>query len=110
VATFFAVLFIGFLQGVGTGIFLSLVLLIYHNTHPKIDVLGKMKEPGVYKNIAMHKDAVEFEHILIIRFGDSLFFANAGYFADQVRNLTYPVFRNSIALGTNFGHIWRVTY
>ena len=89
VATFSAVLFIGVLQGVGTGIFLSLGLLVYHNTHPKIDVLGEMKEPGVYKNIALHKDAVEFEHILIIRFGDSLFFANAGYFADQVRNLAY---------------------
>ena len=89
VATFLAVLFIGVLQGVGIGIFLSLGLLVYHNTHPKIDVLGKMKEPGVYKNIALHKDAVQFEHILIIRFGDSLFFANAGYFADQVRNLAY---------------------
>jgi len=22
----------------------------------------------------------------------------------------YPVFRNSIALGANFGHIWSVTY
>ena len=86
--TFSAVLFIGVLQGVGAGIFLSLALLIYHNTHPKIDVLGQMQEPGVYKNIALHKDAVEFEHILIIRFGDSLFFANAGYFVDQVRKLS----------------------
>lgn len=49
--TFSAVLFIGVLQGLGIGFFLSLVLLVYHNTHPKIDVLGKMKEPGVYKNI-----------------------------------------------------------
>lgn len=89
VATFSAVLFIGVLQGVGAGIFLSLLLLIYHNTHPKIDILGKMKEPGVYKNIALHKNAVQFEHILIIRFGDSLFFANAGYFVDKVRDLSY---------------------
>jgi SulP family sulfate permease len=89
VVTFAAVLFIGVLQGVGTGIFLSLVLLVYHNTHPKIDVLGKMKEPGVYKNIALHPDAVQFENILIIRFGDSLFFANANYFVDEVRDLSY---------------------
>jgi SulP family sulfate permease len=89
VVTFSAVLFLGVLQGVGTGIFLSLVLLVYHNTHPKIDVLGEMKEPGVYKNIALHPDAVQFEHILIIRFGDSLFFANANYFVDEVRNLCY---------------------
>ena len=88
-ATFSAVLIIGVLPGVGTGIFLSLGLLIYHNSHPKIDVLGSMKEPGVYKSIELHQDGVQFEDILIIRFGDSLFFANAGYFVDKVRELCY---------------------
>lgn len=89
VVTFVAVLLLGVLEGVGAGILLSLGLLIYHNTHPDFDILGKMEGADDFRSIAMHPDARQFDHILIVRFGTSLFFANANYFVDQLRHLTY---------------------
>jgi len=73
VATFLAVILVGVLEGVGLGILLSLGLLIYHNSRPKLEILGKLEGADVFKSIAIHSNARSFDHILIVRFGASLF-------------------------------------
>ncbi len=63
--------------------------MIYHNTHPKVEILGKTAREHVFKSVSLHKEAKEFDHILLVRFGASLFYANASYFVDQLRQLSY---------------------
>ncbi|HME46515.1 MAG TPA: SulP family inorganic anion transporter [Syntrophorhabdales bacterium] len=94
-AAFLGVLILGVLPGVGLGVVLSLVVLIHQASHPATAVLGKMPGQDVYRNIRRRLEAKTVPGLLIFRLDGNLFFANATYCAEQVkqaiREATTPV-------------------
>jgi high affinity sulfate transporter 1 len=94
-AAFLGVLTLGVLPGVGLGVVLSLVGLIYRASHPSTAVLGKGAGQDVYRNIRRRPEAKTIPGLLIFRLDGDLFFANATYCVEQVkhaiREATKPV-------------------
>ena len=84
IATFVATL--GFAPHLDTGILagagLAIVLYLYRTMRPRIAVLGRHPD-GTLRDALVHKLETS-EHIIVIRFDGSLFFANVPYFEDAV--------------------------
>ena len=85
-AAFMGVLVLGVLPGVAAGVVLSLVVLIYRAGHPTTAQLGKTQGEDVYRNIRRRPEARTIPGLLIFRLDGNLFFANAGYCADQIKH------------------------
>jgi SulP family sulfate permease len=81
----FGVLILGVLQGIALGVVLALILLIYHASYPEMPELGKLPGEDHFRDVALHPEAGRYSGLLIFRFENSLFFANANHFADQVK-------------------------
>lgn len=84
IATFVATL--GFAPHLDTGILLgaglAIVLYLYRTMRPRVAVLGRHPD-GTLRDAQLHKLQTS-EHIIVIRFDGSLFFANVPYFEDAV--------------------------
>lgn len=85
--TFLITLFVGIEEGVLTGVVVSLIMLIYRVSYPHIAELAWVKNTTQYRNIGRFDDLEEDERILILRLDAPLFFANADYFIDHVKQL-----------------------
>jgi SulP family sulfate permease len=85
VAAFFGVLVLGVLPGVAAGVVLSLVVLIYRAGHPTTAQLGKTEGEDVYRNILRRPEARTFPGLLIFRLDANLFFANASYCEERIK-------------------------
>jgi high affinity sulfate transporter 1 len=83
----FGVLVLGILEGVALGVILALVVLIRRVSRPPTAVLGHLPGTDAYRDIAVHQEAETLPGLLIFRFDAPIIFANAGYFADKVRQL-----------------------
>jgi high affinity sulfate transporter 1 len=86
-AALFGVLVLGILQGVALGVVLSLAVLIRRVSRPATAVLGRLPETEAYRDINAQPEAETFPGLLIFRFDAPIIFANAAYFAEQVRRL-----------------------
>jgi high affinity sulfate transporter 1 len=84
-AALFGVLILGVLEGIGLGVVLALILLIYHASYPATSELGQLPGEDHFRDISLHPEAKTHSGLLIFRFENSLFFASANHFADQVR-------------------------
>jgi len=84
-ASLLGVLVIGVLQGIGLGVVLALLFLIYRASYPRVAVLGKMEAEDDYRDVARHPDAETVPGLLIFRFGASPVFFNANHFADTLK-------------------------
>jgi high affinity sulfate transporter 1 len=69
---------LGVLQGIGLGVVLALLMLIYRTTHPQGAVLGQLPGTEAYRDVRLHPEALTFPGLLIWRAGGDLFFANIG--------------------------------
>ncbi len=69
---------LGVLQGIGLGVALSLLLLIYRTSHPYGAVLGQLPGTEAYRFIGRHSEARTFPGLVIWRLGGDLFFASIG--------------------------------
>jgi len=69
---------LGVLQGIGLGIVLSLLVLIYWTSHPRGAVLGQLPGTEAYRFIGRHPEAITFPGLLLWRLGGDLFFASIG--------------------------------
>ena len=76
---------LGVLQGIGLGVVLSLVMLIYRTAHPHGAVLGQLPSTEAYRDIRHHPEALTFPGLLIWRPGGDLFFASIGHLDDGLR-------------------------
>jgi anti-anti-sigma factor len=76
---------LGVLQGIGLGVVLALLMLIYRVSHPLDAVLGQLPGEEAYRDIKRHPEAVTFPGLLIVRSDGALFFANAGHFGQWVK-------------------------
>lgn len=82
---FLGVLVLGVLPGVAVGVGLSLVVLIYHASYPTTARLGRMPGEDVYRNVLRRPEARTIPGLVIFRLDGNLFFANAGYCAEQIK-------------------------
>jgi len=76
---------LGVPQGIGLGVVLALVMLIYRTTHPHGAVLGQLPGTEAYRDIRHHPEALTFPGLLIWRPGGDLFFASIGHLGDGLR-------------------------
>ncbi len=82
--TFIATIFFGIQEGLITGVFLSLGLVIYKSTYPHSAVLGKLPDTPYYRNLDRFPEALNRKDVLVYRFDAQLYFANINYFIDTL--------------------------
>jgi SulP family sulfate permease len=83
-ASFSAVLAIGVLPGVGVGVELSILIMIYSISNPPTSVLGRLPDTKIYGDVSRHPEAETIPGLLVFRFHASLYFFNADHFADTL--------------------------
>lgn len=86
VATAGVVVF-GVLQGILIAVGLSILFFFQRSWRPHGEVLGHDGADGGWHSVEMHPDAVELDGIVVYRWEAPLFFANAGLFMDEIREL-----------------------
>jgi SulP family sulfate permease len=84
-ASFSAVLAIGVLPGVGVGVALSILIMIYSISNPPTSVLGRLPDTKIYGDVSRHPEAETIPGLLVFRFHSSLYFFNADHFADTLK-------------------------
>jgi SulP family sulfate permease len=94
--TFLATLILGIEEGIGIGVLLSLVLVIYSSTTPHSAELGRLGKTDKFRNVERYKKAIVEPEMLIFRFDSSLYFANSDHFTTRVNSLIEK--RNSSVL------------
>ena len=85
-------LVLGVLGGIVVAIVASLVALVYRSYRPEVAVLGRSRsreadEDIGFRNVSRHRDVETFPGLVIFRFDQEIFFANATFFRDQIRHL-----------------------
>ncbi|MCB0481604.1 MAG: solute carrier family 26 protein [Flavobacteriales bacterium] len=84
VATFIATLTLGIANGIGVGVLISIVMVVYRSTYPHVAVLGRIKGTNYYRNILRFKESESVPEMMILRFDAQLFFANASFFQECI--------------------------
>jgi MFS superfamily sulfate permease-like transporter len=84
-ASFSAVLAIGVLPGVGVGVALSILTVIYYISYPPTSVLGRHPDTKIYGDVSRHPEVETIPGLLVFRFHSSLYFFNADHFADTLK-------------------------
>lgn len=82
--TFIGTLFFGIKEGIGVGVGLSLLMVIFRTSKPHIAILGRIPNTGYFRNINRFNDVEVNNEVLIIRFDSHLYFANTNYFREQL--------------------------
>lgn len=85
--TFVATLGLGIELGIGFGVVLSLVVLIYRAMRPHLAQLGRIPGTSNYRNLNRFDALEELEDTLIIRFDGPLFYGNLGFFREQLQQM-----------------------
>ncbi len=84
-ATFCITLSVGIKEGLMVGVFISIVALVYRTSKPHIAILGKLPFLDEYRNIERYNEVEIRKDVLIVRQDAQLYFANANYFAEKVK-------------------------
>jgi MFS superfamily sulfate permease-like transporter len=78
-------LVLGVLQGIGLGVVLSLLSLIYRASHPQGAVLGQLPGTEAYRDVKRHPEVRTFAGMLIWRVGGDMFFASVGHIVAGIK-------------------------
>ncbi|MFZ4518152.1 MAG: SulP family inorganic anion transporter [Microthrixaceae bacterium] len=81
------VILLGVLQGIVVAVVLAILLFFRRNWWPHGAVLGEVPEVGGWHSVKEYPEALQRDEIVVFRWEAPLFFANAGQFRDQVREL-----------------------
>jgi len=76
---------LGVLQGIGLGVVLALLTLIYLTSHPQGAELGQLPGTEAYRDVRRHPEAVTFPGLLIWRIAGDLFFASSGHISATLK-------------------------
>lgn len=85
------VLVVGVLQGIVVAVLASLVALVYRGFRPHTAVLGRLRDGAEgdedfrFRDVSRHEGLETFPGLVIFRFDQEIFFANALLFRDGVR-------------------------
>jgi len=85
--TFILTLLLGIELGVMVGVVLSLLTFLYNSSKPHVAVLGKVPDTTYYRNIERFPEIERNREMLIVRFDNQLFFGNATFFKDTIKEL-----------------------
>ena len=85
--TFLSTLIFGVQVGILTGVVLSLGLVIHRSVYPHLAELGKLPDTNYYRNLSRFPEAHDRKDALIFRFDAELYFANIGFFREQLEQL-----------------------
>lgn len=91
------VLLAGVLGGIVIAVIASLVALVYRSFTPHVAVLGRLRggeegdEDYGFRDLSRHLDGETYPGLVIFRFDQELFFANAAMFRDHIRELVIDV-------------------
>ncbi len=83
-STFLATLLLGIEYGITVGVGLSLIVLIFRTSRPYVTELGKVPNSNFYRNKNRFEEVIIENDILIFRFDAQIFYANSGYFRDNL--------------------------
>jgi len=81
---YLAVMVIGVLPGMGLGVALSILILIYRATSPNSAVLGRVAGANAFHDISLRPNLETIPGQLVFRFDASLFFASANHFEEAL--------------------------
>ncbi|MFY0686997.1 MAG: solute carrier family 26 protein [Cyclobacteriaceae bacterium] len=76
---------LGIKEGIGVGVLMSLVAMIYRSTNPHIAVLGRLPGTRDYRNIKRFKEIEQRDDVVVLRHDAQLFFANIGNFIEHIK-------------------------
>lgn len=85
--TFFATLGLGIEQGILVGVVASLLLVLHQSSRPHSAFEGRLPGTNTFRNLERYPKAQALPGVGIFRLDASLYFANAGYFKDQITRL-----------------------
>lgn len=85
--TFVSTLAFGILEGIGIGVILSLIIVIYNSSHPNIVMLGRIPETDKYRDLERYPDAKTQSNTIIVRIDSTLYFANVEYMKEKLEQL-----------------------
>lgn len=85
VAAMAGVLVFDTLPGLFIGIGVSMLLLLYRASRPRISELGRVPGTDQFTDVSTHPDNELIPGLVIVRVEAGLFFANAEYVRDQIR-------------------------
>ncbi len=86
--TFIGTLFFGIKEGIGVGVGLSLLMVIFRTSKPHVAILGRIPNTQFFRNINRFDDVEVHKEVLIIRFDSHLYFANTDYFRERLDTLS----------------------
>jgi sulfate permease, SulP family len=90
VTTAAVVVLVGVEQGIILAMIMSLLRIVQHSYHPSTAVLVKESETGVWQLTPPVPGAMTEPGLAVYRFGAPLFYANAGRFSDEIREIVGP--------------------
>jgi MFS superfamily sulfate permease-like transporter len=77
---------LGVLQGIGLGVVLALVTLVYLTSHPRGAELGQLPGTEAYRDVRHRPEAVTFPGLLIWRMAGDLYFASIGHMCAALKD------------------------
>jgi len=83
--TFIVTLALGIEEGVLAGVLLSIIMILLKSCKPHVAILGKLPNTTIYRNIERYESALEAANTLVFRFDDQLYYANADYFQEMIK-------------------------
>lgn len=86
IGTLIIVLCFGVETGILAGVCLSILLFLWHTSHPHIAIVGNLSGTEHYRNVERFEVEVE-PHILSLRIDENLFFANCRTLEEKVTQL-----------------------
>lgn len=86
ITAFTITLSLGIKEGIGAGVLISLLSMIYRSTKPHIAVLGKLPNTTDYRNINRFQKIEQRPDVLVIRHDAQLYFANIENFTDTIKH------------------------
>ncbi|MCU0443415.1 MAG: solute carrier family 26 protein [Microscillaceae bacterium] len=78
---------IGIQEGILSGVFFSLAIMIYKTMRPHVAILGKLPDTDTYRNIARFAQAQTRPDVLIVRYDADLYFANINHFREIFKSM-----------------------
>ena len=78
---------LGIEKGIGIGVILSLVMVIFKTTKPHVAVLANVPGTHFYRNIERFDTLIPKKELLIYRFDAQIYFANTNYFKETLEEL-----------------------
>ncbi|MGM7682223.1 SulP family inorganic anion transporter [Cytobacillus sp. Hm23] len=85
IVSFIATLVTSIEEGILIGIAFSLLVFIWRSAYPHVAQLGYIEQENVFRNIKRYENAKTFKDTIIFRIDASLYFANMGFFEEQLR-------------------------